>query len=270
MSDLPTSNLRNIHTDLILMAAQLVRGEGVPDWSEHKFYRSTPVGEQRDMLKALREADDALRSYGIRLRAIADRISAEVTAPETQAPIARLLNLLRDIYTFLPLARQPGIAARIEAELKGCAPETKAEPRFYSASDHAELLKKIPKVGQDFVTEVTGLSRYELERRVLIQKDWLASYSRCLDGLDLRHIPGSGVESARDPRDIRRIVESLRPAEKTKAKPHCETCQCVEWTEHAVPIGRHISARIPRDIGLRDEHPGECGSSPDVSGESRG
>ena len=77
----PSSNLWSIHVDLIRMAAQLARGEGVPDWSEHTFYRSTPVGERRDMMKALRDADEALRSYGSRLKAIADKVSAEIRAP---------------------------------------------------------------------------------------------------------------------------------------------------------------------------------------------
>lgn len=74
---------------------------------------------------------------------------------------------------------------------------------------HTELLKKLPLVDADFVAEVQTLPRQELERRVLIQKDWLGSYSRCLDGLGLK----IGVESARDPRDIRRLVESMRPEE---------------------------------------------------------
>lgn len=80
-----TLRLRSIHADLIRVAAQLVRGEGVPDWSEHKFYQTTPRNERRDMLKALRDADDALRVYGIRLREIADKVSAEISAPETTA-----------------------------------------------------------------------------------------------------------------------------------------------------------------------------------------
>jgi hypothetical protein len=67
--------LREVHSDLIKLAAQLVRGEGVPDWSERKFYQSTPRAERRDMLKALRDADDALRVYGIRVREIADKLS---------------------------------------------------------------------------------------------------------------------------------------------------------------------------------------------------
>jgi hypothetical protein len=87
-------------------------------------------------------------------------------------------------------------------------------------TDHSELLKKLPRVGTDFVAEVQALSRQALEQRVLIQKDWLGSYSRCLDGLGLK----IGVESARDPRDIRRIVESMRPEEPTRStESDCST-----------------------------------------------
>jgi hypothetical protein len=73
-------------------------------------------------------------------------------------------------------------------------------------SDHSELLKKTPHVNTEFVAEVQQLSRQELERRVLIQKDWLGHYSRCLDGLGIKNI---GVESCWNPRDIRRAFESL-------------------------------------------------------------
>lgn len=78
-----TSNLSGIHSALIQMAAELVRGEGVPDWSEQRFYRSTPKAEQRRMLKALRAADESLRSYGIRLKDIADKVAAEMQPVET-------------------------------------------------------------------------------------------------------------------------------------------------------------------------------------------
>lgn len=120
-------------------------------------------------------------------------------------------------------------AQRKDFVVMGLAHETEARP---IDPDHAELLKKIPRVSAEFVAEIRDISRWALERRVLIQKDWLGSYSQCLDGLDLRHIPGSGVESARDPRDIRRVVESLRPSEKTEREPcrhgdasgQCERC----------------------------------------------
>jgi hypothetical protein len=73
---------------------------------------------------------------------------------------------------------------------------------------HTDLLKKITRVGTEFVDEVMTMRMHELQRRVLIQKDWLVSYSICLDGLNLL----MGVESARNPQDIRRIVESFQAA----------------------------------------------------------
>ena len=77
--------------------------------------------------------------------------------------------------------------------------------------NHTELLKKLPRVNAEFVAEIRALSRWALERRALIQKDWLSSYSQCLDGLGLT----IGVESARDPRD-RRIVKSRHGAERNE------------------------------------------------------
>jgi hypothetical protein len=70
--------LSKIHSDLMHLAAQLVRGEGVPDWSEHKFCSTTPVTERRAILQALRQADESMRSYAVRLKAILDRLSAEM------------------------------------------------------------------------------------------------------------------------------------------------------------------------------------------------
>lgn len=91
-----SSNLRSIYSDLIKMAAELVRGEGVPDWSERAFRSSTPKSERRDMMKALRDADEALRVYGIRLREIADKVSAEIGgAAETSVPPAGITWLTR-------------------------------------------------------------------------------------------------------------------------------------------------------------------------------
>jgi len=81
MKEALSSDLRTVHNDLIKLAAELVRGEGVPDWSDHKFYRTTPRGERREIMGALRDADDALRSYGIRLKAIADKLSEQIPAP---------------------------------------------------------------------------------------------------------------------------------------------------------------------------------------------
>ncbi len=79
--------------------------------------------------------------------------------------------------------------------------------------DFSELMKRLPNVRAEMPDELARESHEELSRRVLIQCDWLGSYSRSLDGLDLmldgKPISGSGVESARDPSDIRHIVERM-------------------------------------------------------------
>jgi hypothetical protein len=125
-------------------------------------------------------------------------------------------------------------ALRGDPILVGEAGSWRRLPSETCTAQHAELLKKLPRVGADFVEEIQALSRAELERRVLIQKDWVHSYSRCLDGLDLK----VGVESCRDPRDIRRIVESLRPAQKANAvrdqiapNNHCPKCDSWFWAD---------------------------------------
>jgi hypothetical protein len=69
------------------------------------------------------------------------------------------------------------------------------------------LLRKLKHVDDAFVADVRAMPLHELQRRVLIQKDWLGSYSTCLDGLGIRNI---GVESAWNPTDIRRAVQSLQ------------------------------------------------------------
>ena len=79
--------------------------------------------------------------------------------------------------------------------------------RFLSSPEpDPALLQKLKHVDAAFVAEVRTMPLHELQRRILIQKDWLGSYSTCLDGLGLK----VGVESAWNPTDIRRAVESLR------------------------------------------------------------
>lgn len=76
-----------------------------------------------------------------------------------------------------------------------------------------ELMKNLPNARPGFVEEVKLFTRADLQKRILIQHDWLGSYSRCIDGLDLKIdgklIGGSGVDSARDPKNIRYIVEAF-------------------------------------------------------------
>lgn len=77
MSTLPSKYL-GIYSDLIKLAAQMAKGEGVADWSERVFSTGTPSYERRDMLSALRAADEAGITHALQLRAIADRLSVEI------------------------------------------------------------------------------------------------------------------------------------------------------------------------------------------------
>jgi hypothetical protein len=65
-------------------------------------------------------------------------------------------------------------------------------------------LSRLPHVDQEFAEEVKTMPVAELRRRVLIGHDWIGHCAHCLDGLGLE-----GVDGARLPRDIRRIVERL-------------------------------------------------------------
>lgn len=79
--------------------------------------------------------------------------------------------------------------------------------------DHTALAARLPRVRPDFLAEVQTLPVSELIRRVLIQSDWIGSYARSLDGLDLtingRPIGGSGIDGARTLTEIRAIVEAF-------------------------------------------------------------
>lgn len=83
----PTSNQLGIYTDLMKLAAEMARGDGMPDWSEHQFCRSTPTSERSAILQALRDADEIVVTYALRLRAIVDRLAAEIrSGRETRLP----------------------------------------------------------------------------------------------------------------------------------------------------------------------------------------
>lgn len=122
------------------------------------------------------------------------------------------------VSAFSNTAAQRSVTDRIVAKLDeaiGEAGSTQPPPVVDDFSDtrdlnHADLLRKLPHVRADLRDELANLSPWALQRRVLIQADWLGHYSRCVDGLDLHKISGSGAECARDPRNIRRIVEHLR------------------------------------------------------------
>lgn len=89
-----------------------------------------------------------------------------------------------------------------------------------------DLMKKLPNVSSEFLTEVKESSVEALQRKVLIQADWLGAFYRSLDGIkEIRHMMGSQSEGSRDPDAIRLIVDTL--------VLHCP------WTWEDSPQGRH-------------------------------
>jgi len=70
----PTSEVRAIHSEMIRLAADLARGQGLPsadDTDDHapRCYR------RRYWLHQLELAHDTNKAFAIRLRALADRLS---------------------------------------------------------------------------------------------------------------------------------------------------------------------------------------------------
>jgi len=119
-------------------------------------------------------------------------------------------------------------------------------------SDHSELLKKTPHVTAKFVAEVQQLPRSELERRVLVQKDWLGHYSRCIDGLGIK---GIGVESAWNPREIRRAFEK-QEAHLARYKQALTRANGFLIMNHLEPVKLEYSSEEP----ARELSPSEAAS----------
>lgn len=105
----------------------------------------------------------------------------------------------------------PFVYSIIEA-LEQSSANPEPEPAL---DDHSELMKKLPNARPELLAEIRKQSRWALERRVLIQADWLGSYSKCLDGFGLRY----GVDGCWNPRDIREAVEKLRAAQPPTEHP---------------------------------------------------
>lgn len=85
MSNL-TSDLRTVHSDLIKLAAELVRGDGLPTCFDNGFYASTPKIERRRITKAMEDVDERCRQWAVRLKTIADKLSEQIPAPTRAHP----------------------------------------------------------------------------------------------------------------------------------------------------------------------------------------
>jgi hypothetical protein len=65
------------YADLIKLAAEMVRGEGMPTCFDGEFYASTPLCERRRIMKAMADVEERCKVWGIRLRNIADRLAQQ-------------------------------------------------------------------------------------------------------------------------------------------------------------------------------------------------
>jgi hypothetical protein len=66
--------LRGLYSDLIKLAAELVRGLDHHPFEEGNFYVSTPKCERQRVLKMIEDFDERCRLWGIRARDIADKL----------------------------------------------------------------------------------------------------------------------------------------------------------------------------------------------------
>lgn len=73
-----------------------------------------------------------------------------------------------------------------------------------------QLVTRLPNIRQGLAEEVRTMPVEELQRRVLVQADWIGGFSHCLDGIpSISLMPGAGVDGCRGPKDIRQIVLNL-------------------------------------------------------------
>lgn len=70
------------YAELINLAAEMAQGRGMVSehWDDHKWYRSTPMAERRNVIEAAMKANEQCRDWAVRLRAIANRLSEQHTA----------------------------------------------------------------------------------------------------------------------------------------------------------------------------------------------
>lgn len=77
----PSSGLRAVYSDLIKLAAELVRGQGLPtSYDDGEFFVSTPQAERRRILKAVADTEERCKAWGVRVRHIADKLSKAIPA----------------------------------------------------------------------------------------------------------------------------------------------------------------------------------------------
>jgi hypothetical protein len=108
------------------------------------------------------------------------------------------------------------------------------------------LVEKLGHVRPDFVADVKGMPRQELQRRCLIGSDWQGSFACCLDGIkEIAVMPGGCIDGCRQPGDVRRVVLTL--------VEHCPITweDCAHGRVKGVPIGRVDGYQVPQRLWIK-------------------
>lgn len=133
-----------------------------------------------------------------------------------------------------------------------------------------KLATQLTHVRQDFVAEVKDMSREELQRRGLIQSDYVGLFASSLDGIpEIQCIPGDGVDGCRDHRNIRAVVETLvrhcqTSWEHTWKGQRKSTMDLTQFARVGDTVECHVSNPRPGVIRLQLLTPEACAHANDL------
>jgi hypothetical protein len=68
-------NVRSAHSDLIKLAAAILRAPNMPlSIEDRKWYRTTPIAERREIIREADAAHEQCRLWAIQIKEIADKL----------------------------------------------------------------------------------------------------------------------------------------------------------------------------------------------------
>jgi len=75
---------RDAYSKLIHIAAEMVRGEGLPSpyAEDHNWYRTTPVAQRVAVEREYERASNRCKEWAMRIKAVADQLSAASAGAE--------------------------------------------------------------------------------------------------------------------------------------------------------------------------------------------
>lgn len=77
MVELASMTTREAQSELLKIAAEMVRGEGLPSpyAEDHNWYRTTPVAERIAVERQYEKASNRCKEWAMRLKKVADSLS---------------------------------------------------------------------------------------------------------------------------------------------------------------------------------------------------